>query len=58
MTLDPGDWRVVVSKRIRDEFSNGKDYYKLEGQQVREPNQSWPRPTAENLEFHAYNIFQ
>jgi putative restriction endonuclease len=40
MTLDPGDRRVVVSKRIREEFDSGKDYYKLEGQVVREPNQA------------------
>lgn len=58
MTLDPRDRRVVVSKRIRAEFENGKDYYKLEGQTVREPSQLWARPTAENLEYHAYNIFQ
>jgi putative restriction endonuclease len=58
MTLDPRDRRVVVSKRIRAEFENGRDYYKLEGQTVREPSQLWARPTAENLEYHAYNIFQ
>jgi putative restriction endonuclease len=31
MTLNPGDRRIVVSKCIREEFENGKDYYKLEG---------------------------
>jgi putative restriction endonuclease len=58
MTVDPRERRVVVSKRIREEFENGKDYYKLEGQLVREPNQVWARPTVENLEFHAYHVFQ
>ncbi len=58
MTVDPGDRRVVVSNRIREEFDNGKDYYRLEGQVVREPNQPWARPSHENLEFHAYNVFQ
>lgn len=58
MTVDPGDRRIVVSKRIREEFDNGKDYYKLEGQLVREPNQPWARPSPENLEFHAYQVFQ
>ncbi len=58
MTLDPHDRRVVVSKRIRAEFENGKDYYKLEGQAVREPSQLWARPTAENIEYHAHNVFQ
>jgi putative restriction endonuclease len=58
MTIDPGERRIVVSKRIREEFENGKDYYKLEGQPVREPNQLWARPTVENLEFHACQIFR
>jgi putative restriction endonuclease len=62
MTLDPHDRRVVVSaserKRIREEFDNGKDYYKLGGQLVREPSRSWARPSTENIEFHAYNVFQ
>jgi putative restriction endonuclease len=58
MTLDPHDRRVVVSKRIRAEFENGKDYYKLEGQAVREPSQLWARPTAENLEYHAHKVFE
>ena len=57
MTVDPQERRVVVSGRIREEFENGKDYYKLEGQVVREPSQAWARPTSENLEFHAYNVF-
>jgi putative restriction endonuclease len=37
MTVDPRDRRIVVSKRIREEFENGKDYYKFEG--VRSGNQ-------------------
>ena len=58
MTVDPGDRRVMVSKRIREQFDNGIDYYKLEGQLVREPSRTWARPSPENLEFHAYNVFQ
>jgi putative restriction endonuclease len=58
MTVDPKDRRIVVSKRIKEEFENGKDYYKLEGQLLREPNDAWARPLAGNLEFHAYNVFR
>jgi putative restriction endonuclease len=58
VTIDPADRRVVVSKRIKEEFDNGKDYYKLEGLRIREPNEPWARPTMENLEFHAYNVFR
>jgi len=45
LTVDPTDRCVVVSKRIREEFENGRDYYKLEGQAIREPVEAWARPS-------------
>ena len=55
-----GEFRklVVVSKRIKEEFENGKDYYKLEGQVLQEPLEPWAKPSPENLEYHAYNVFR
>jgi putative restriction endonuclease len=47
-----------VSKRIREEFENGKDYYKLQGQVFREPDEAWAKPSLENLEYHAHNVFR
>ncbi len=58
LTVDPKDRRIVVSKRIKEEFENGKDYYKLENQLLREPLEQWARPLTENLEYHAYNRFR
>jgi len=58
LTVDPQNRQVVVSKRIKEEFDNGKDYYKLEGQVLREPLEPWARPSLENLEYHAYNVFR
>ncbi len=58
LTIDPADRRVVVSKRIREEFENGKNYYALEGVRLREPVEPWARASAANLEFHAYNVFR
>jgi putative restriction endonuclease len=58
LTIDPADRRVVVSKRIREEFENGKEYYRLEGQQMREPSDLTFRPLTENIEYHAYNRFR
>jgi putative restriction endonuclease len=58
LTVDPKDHRMVVSKRIKEEFENGKDYYKLEGQVLREPTEPWAKPSLDNLEFHAYNLFR
>jgi putative restriction endonuclease len=37
MTIDPPDRRIVLGKRIREEFENGKEYYRLDGQIVRDP---------------------
>ena len=58
MTVDPQDRCVAVSKRIKEEFENGKDYCKLEGQVLREALQPWAKPSPENLEYHAYNVFR
>ena len=57
LAVNPHDRRVVVSKRIKEEFENGRDYYKLAGQPLREPSEAWARPLTENLEYHARNRF-
>ena len=43
---------------IREEFENGKDYYRLEGLPLREPSEPWARPSTENLEYDSYNVFR
>lgn len=58
LTVDPKHRCVLVSKRIREEFENGRDYYKLEGQVLREPTEGWAKPSLENLEYHAHNVFR
>jgi putative restriction endonuclease len=58
LTIDPADRRIVVSNRIREEFENGKEYYKLNGTPIRDPTQILYRPHTDNLEYHAYNIFR
>jgi putative restriction endonuclease len=58
ITVDPVSRRIVVSKRIREEFENGKDYYRLEGTTLREPIESIHRPHADNLEYHASHVFR
>ncbi len=58
ISIDPSSRRLTVSKRIKDEFENGKDYYKLEGSPIREPNMPWARPNSENLEFHFNAVFR
>lgn len=58
LTVDPTARRILVSKRIKEEFENGRDYYKLHGQALREPAQNWAKPSVENLEYHAQSVFR
>ena len=36
MTVTP-DFRLEVSRRIKEEFNNGAEYYVLQGKQIRLP---------------------
>jgi putative restriction endonuclease len=47
-----------VSRRIREEFENGRDYYALDRRAVRLPVAPAPPPSAEYLEWHADTIFR
>jgi putative restriction endonuclease len=46
-----------VSRRIKEEFENGWDYYRLQGP-IRTPKPVGWAPAAEFLEWHANNIFR
>jgi putative restriction endonuclease len=46
-----------VSRRIREEFENGRDYYALDGQRLAVlPSDETARPAREFLEWH-HGIF-
>ena len=51
VTVTPAH-RLHVSRRIRDEFENGRDYYALEGVPLRLPVPPNPPPSAEFLQWH------
>jgi putative restriction endonuclease len=56
-TITP-EHRVLVSKRIREEFENGRDYYALDGNPVRVlPVLERNRPTAEFLQWHNEQVY-
>jgi putative restriction endonuclease len=56
VTVTP-DYRFEVSRRIREEFENGRDYYVLHGQNVEVPRKAELRPALEKLEWHNLEIF-
>jgi putative restriction endonuclease len=57
VTVKP-DFRFAVSRRIRDEFSNGRDYYALEGRQIQLPDAESLRPHRDLLDWHNSKVFK
>lgn len=57
LTVTP-DYRLKVSGRLRDHFSNGKSYYPLDGQRIALPQRAEDRPDRELLEWHSGTRFQ
>jgi putative restriction endonuclease len=51
------DMRVMVSRRIREDYENGRDYYALSGNVVRVPADLEARPNRLFLEWHASERF-
>ncbi|MEQ1933646.1 MAG: HNH endonuclease, partial [Fimbriimonadaceae bacterium] len=53
-----GDLRVEVSRRIREEFSNGREYYALHGRELKTlPAAEAHRPHKQYLEWHQNHCF-
>ncbi len=46
------DYHFEVSRRIKEEFENGRDYYALHGSQIRLPKKAADCPAAEALFWH------
>jgi putative restriction endonuclease len=51
ITVRP-DLSVAVSRRIREEYENGRDYYALDGRHMRVPSSPSLRPNQEFLDWH------
>ncbi len=49
---------VEVSRRIKEEFENGRDYYAFHGRPLRAPASAAFRPDPTQLAFHNENVFQ
>lgn len=57
VTVTPS-FELRVSRRIREEFENGRDYYALEGAPLRLPLAPNPPPSREFLEWHGDAVFR
>jgi putative restriction endonuclease len=52
------DYRLEVSRRIREEFENGRDYYAMHGRPLRLPGKEELRPKLEFITWHNNNVFR
>ncbi len=52
------DLRFAVSRAIRDDFENGRDYYALDNKEIRLPVDAKKEPARELLEWHYDKLFR
>lgn len=53
------DYDIEVSKRIKEEFQNGKEYYQFHGKKLLNiPPRELDRPNSTYVEWHNSNIFK
>ena len=58
ITVTP-ELRIEVSRRIREEFENGRDYYRHHGQQLAVmPEEGWQRPDRTYIEYHNERVYR
>jgi putative restriction endonuclease len=57
VTITPS-MKVEVSRRIKEEFENGRDYYRLQGSPIRLPADPANHPSLDYLEWHNSNIYR
>jgi putative restriction endonuclease len=56
VTIRP-DLRVAVSRRLRDEYANGRVYYELDGRAIQLPADPAARPDPEALAWHEAEVY-
>lgn len=57
ITITPS-MTVEVSKKIKEEFENGRDYYRHHGNPIRLPINFADRPSGDFLSWHNQNIYK
>ena len=57
ITVTP-EYRIEVSRRIKEEFDNGKYYFTFQGMNIHTPHSSLDRPSSEFLTWHNEKKFK
>ncbi len=56
VTVTP-DYQFRVSRRLREDYDNGRVYYQHDGQTIWTPTAPYPKPDRERLQRHASTVF-
>ena len=57
VTITP-DYKFHASRKLKDDFDNGEDYFRLDGSSIWLPRESDSRPKCEFLEWHSDTVFR
>ena len=57
VTVTP-DLHFEVSRKIKEEFENGRHYYELHGKPIHPPDEALRRPDPEQLRWHNEHAFR
>jgi len=57
MTVTP-EYKIEVSRRIKEEYENGRDYYKYHGSNISLPSNPIYRPSPELLAWHNQTLYK
>lgn len=57
VTVTP-DYKFKASHRLKDDFHNGEEYFRLDGNNIWLPNASDAKPNREFLEWHSDMVFR
>jgi putative restriction endonuclease len=52
ITVHPTKRTLIISRRIREQFENGRDYYALHDRPLSQPADALALPSSDNLVFH------
>lgn len=56
VTIRP-DLRFAVSRRLREDYANGRSYYALDGRPISPPDDLAARPDLELLAWHEAEVY-
>ena len=57
VTVTP-EYKIEVSRRIKEEFDNGREYYGMHGTLIQLPQAQARRPAADFLKWHNENVYR